>query len=245
MIKLENISKQNGQHLLFVEASAALQKGEKVGLVGPNGAGKSTLLKAIAGLVPKSSGSVCLNAIDIGALPAHRMPAAGVAFVPQSDNVFATLSVHENLRLGADRLPRSLRRLRIEQAYDGFSDLARQKRLLAGRLSGGQRQMLAIARALMGSPGVLLLDEPSAGLSPKMVSDCFAELRRVRDSGATIVLVEQNVRAALSIADRVYVLVSGRNRHEGPADQFDVADALAGLYLGIAAPAAARAGRAP
>ena len=214
-------------------ASLMAARGEIVALLGPNGAGKSTLLRAIAGLVPRYSGSVRLADQDIGALPPHRMLAHGMAFVPQSDNVFSTLSVHENLRLGADRLSHDLRRPRLDEAYALYPDLARQRRLLAGRLSGGQRQMLAIVRAMMGRPKVLLLDEPSAGLSPKMVTECFARLAQLRGTGTAIVLVEQNTRAALSVADRAYVLVAGSNRYEGTARALAENADMASLYLGI------------
>jgi len=213
--------------------SVSARRGEIVALLGPNGAGKSTLLKAVAGLVPVESGEVRLEGVDVTRLVAHRMVLAGLAFVPQTDNVFATLSVHDNLELGVAGLPTKVRRARIEQAYALFGDLARQRRLLGGRLSGGQRQMLAIARALLVQPKVLLLDEPSAGLSPKMVGDTFRKLSEVRATGTAIVLVEQNTRAALAIADRAYVLVGGRNRHAGSAAELAADSSIAQLYLGL------------
>ncbi len=221
-------------------ASLHVARGEIVALLGPNGAGKSTLLKAMAGLVAISAGEVTLDGLAVTHLAAHAMGAAGIAFVPQTENVFATLSVHENLELGADRLPRPVRRTRIEQAYELFEDLRRQRQLAAGRLSGGQRQMLAIARALMGAPKVLLLDEPSAGLSPRMVGEAFHKLQEVRAAGTAILLVEQNTRAALAIADRAYVLVAGRNRHEGAARELAADPAIAALYLGTGAVPAER-----
>ncbi len=174
-------------------------------------------------------------------MPAHRRLAAGLAFVPQTENVFASLSVADNLRIAGDRLADArAARLKIAELYERFPDLARQRGLDAGRLSGGQRQMLAVARALVVSPRVLLLDEPSAGLSPKLVSEVFGNLAAIRATGVAIVLVEQNVRAALAIADRAMVLVEGRNRHEGAAAGFADDPVVADLFLGGGRPGRAR-----
>jgi branched-chain amino acid transport system ATP-binding protein len=213
-------------------ASLSVAAGEIVTILGPNGAGKSTLIKAIAGLTPISGGSVTFAGRDITHTPAHRLIAAGLAFTPQTENVFASLSVADNLRLAAGFLPRTLRADRIAEAYETFPDLARQRALPAGRLSGGQRQMLAIARALLVAPKALMLDEPSAGLSPKLVEMVFAKLADIRQSGVAIVLVEQNTRAALALADRAHILVQGRNRHEGPARALMSDPLIAALYLG-------------
>jgi branched-chain amino acid transport system ATP-binding protein len=218
-------------------ASIAVAAGEIVVVLGPNGAGKSTLIKAIAGLVPISHGQVRLKDADITHVPAHLMIRQGLAFVPQTENVFAGMSIDDNLRLAAAILPKQGRRARQDAMYEMFPDLARQKSLSAGRLSGGQRQMLAIARALMVGPDVLMLDEPSAGLSPKLVAEVFANLARIRSSGVAIILVEQNARAALSIGDRAYVLVEGRNRHEGAAADLAQDPIVAALYLGGRKPA--------
>jgi branched-chain amino acid transport system ATP-binding protein len=215
-------------------ASISVAKGEIVALLGPNGAGKSTLVKAAAGLVPIWSGRVRLDGRDITGLPAHRMVHEGLGFVPQTENVFANLSVLENMQLAAALIARQ-RRGSLEKMFALFPDLDRQRKLPAGRLSGGQRQMLAVARALVASPAVLMLDEPSAGLSPKLVGVVFERLRAVRDTGVTILLVEQNVKAALALADRAVVLVEGRERLEGPARDLADDPRLAGLYLGEAA----------
>jgi branched-chain amino acid transport system ATP-binding protein len=212
--------------------SLVVEEGEIVVILGPNGAGKSTLIKAIMGLVPKFSGTVSLGRVDITTLPAHEMVRRGLAFVPQIENVFTSMSVDDNLELAGAVLPRPARRRRIEEVKERFPDLATRGSLCAGRLSGGQRQMLAIARALMVKPKLLVLDEASAGLSPKLVETVFMELNRIRRSGFTVLLVEQNVRAALSIADRAYVLVEGKNRHEGPAAEIGHEGAIAELYLG-------------
>jgi branched-chain amino acid transport system ATP-binding protein len=213
-------------------ASLTVAAGEIVAVLGPNGAGKSTLIKAIAGIAPIRSGAVFLGDEEITRLPAHRMVREGLAFVPQTENVFTAMSVEDNLRLAAGILPSDKRTRRIAEIYRFFPDLARQRRLLAGRLSGGQRQMAAIARALIAAPRVLMLDEPSAGLSPKLVEGVFARLAEIRASGVAIVLVEQNARAALAIADRGLVLVEGRNRHEGRAAELWGDARVAALYLG-------------
>ena len=205
---------------------------EIVVLLGPNGAGKSTLIKAIAGIVPASAGRVLLAGEEITRLPAHRMTRQRLAFVPQTENVFNRMTVEENLVLAGFLLAGAERRRQIEALYGFFPDLARQRRLPARRLSGGQRQMLAIARALMISPRLLMLDEPSAGLSPRLVESVFAKLLEIRDSDVAILLVEQNARAALAIGDRAYVMVEGRERHEAPAAILRNDPQLARLYLG-------------
>ena len=225
-------------------ASLGIAAGEILAVLGPNGAGKSTFVKAIAGLVPITGGSVRLGSRDITRLPAHKRLGEGLAFVPQTENIFATLTVADNLRIAGDRLDNGRDATQqIASLYDTFPDLARQRRLLAGRLSGGQRQMLAVARALVASPRVLLLDEPSAGLSPRLVDEVFARLALIRQTGVGIVLVEQNVRAALAVADRALVLVEGRNRHEGPAAGLADDPVLADLYLGAPRQDAARTSR--
>ena len=213
-------------------ASMTVAPGEIVVILGPNGAGKSTFIKSIAGLVPKVSGSVRLEGREIASVPAHRLVHEGLAFVPQTENVFGLMSVEDNLLLAAGILPKSARAGRLQDMFDMFPDLARQRKLPAGRLSGGQRQMVAVARALMVSPRVIMLDEPSAGLSPKLVEQVFVNLADVRRAGVTVVLVEQNARAALAIADRAYILAEGRNAHEGGAKDLWNDPAIAALYLG-------------
>lgn len=212
-------------------ASLAVAPNEILAVLGPNGAGKSTLIKAIAGLVPVSSGRVNLHDRDITGRAAHRLVHEGLGFVPQTDNVFVNLSIDDNLDLAASVL-KVPKRQRLAELYALFPDLARQRRLLAGRLSGGQRQMLAVARALVGAPKVLMLDEPSAGLSPKLVGIVFDKLVEIRATGVTIVLVEQNVKAALAIADRAVILVEGRDRITGSARDLVGDPQVAALYLG-------------
>lgn len=213
-------------------ASIHVARGEIVSILGPNGAGKSTLVKAVAGLVEKFSGSVFLDGADITRTRAHEMARSGLAFVPQTENVFASMTVEENLQIAAALLPREDRRGRLQLVLDLFPDIARQMSLRAGRLSGGQRQMLAVARALMIGPKILTLDEASAGLSPRLVEIVFAKIKEIASAGMAILLVEQNARAALAVSDRAYVLVEGENRHEGRSADLSSDPAIGALYLG-------------
>lgn len=210
----------------------SIAAGEFVAVLGPNGAGKSTFVKAIAGTVPVFAGSVQFNAADITHLPLHERISHGLAFVPQTENIFTTLSIGENLLLAADRLPKAHRGQQIERVYSLFPDIAARRALRAGNLSGGQRQMLAIARALVGEPALLILDEPSAGLSPKVVDEVFQNLAAINRSGVSIILVEQNVSAALAFASRGIILVEGKASHEGAAKALMNDPEIAALYLG-------------
>jgi branched-chain amino acid transport system ATP-binding protein len=211
-------------------ATVELFAGEIVAVLGPNGAGKSTLVKAIAGIVPVSAGTVTLDGASIGGRPTHRLMRQGLAYVPQVGNVFVRLSVSENLEIGGFGAPDAAERMARVLAL--FPDLARLSRLAAGKLSGGQRQMLAVGRALMAAPRVLMLDEPSAGLSPLLVETVFAKLAEIRAAGVSILMVEQNAKAALAIADRGYVLVEGRERFAGPARDLLGNPEVGALYLG-------------
>ncbi len=212
-------------------ASLEVAAREIVTLIGPNGAGKSTLLKAIAGLVLLESGRVTLGGRNLAGLATHLIVAAGVGYVPQTGNVFSTLSIHENLRVGGHLL-RGEMAARLERAYALFPVLAEKRRASARTLSGGQRQMLAIARALMTEPALLMLDEPTAGLAPKVVEEVFAQLRKLAEGGVAVLMVEQNARAALRASDRGYVLAEGRNRIEGRAAELLGNPEVAALFLG-------------
>ena len=213
--------------------SLDVMPGDIVAVLGPNGAGKSTLIKAIAGLVPKFGGRVTLDESDITNVAAHQLSRRGLGFVPQTENVFTLMSIGDNLRLAADVLSKIDRQRQIDAMYALFPDLARQRHLLAGRLSGGQRQMLAIARALIVKPRLLMLDEASAGLSPKVVGEVFTKLRDIRAAGITVLMVEQNAKAALSVANRAVILVEGRTAHEGLAGDIARDPAIGRLYLGF------------
>ena len=222
-------------------ASLQVARGEVVAIIGPNGAGKSTLMKAIAGLVGLEAGRITLQGRDIAGLSTDRIVAAGLGFVPQTGNVFTTLSIHENLRVGGHLL-RGEMAARLERAYAAFPVLATKRRDLAHTLSGGQRQMLAIARALMTDPAVVMLDEPTAGLAPKVVQEVFERLRVLASSGVAVLMVEQNAKGALRHADRALVLVEGRNHLEGPAAALLGDPAVGAAFLGGARAGAVRPG---
>jgi ABC-type branched-subunit amino acid transport system ATPase component len=204
---------------------------EVVTIIGPNGAGKSTILKAIVGLLKVTGGRVRLATRDITGFAPHAVIAQGIGFVPQTANVFTSLSIHENLVVGGHLL-RSELPMRLERAYALFPILADKRRDRARTLSGGQRQMLAVARALMTDPRLVILDEPTAGLAPNIVDEVFERLRGLAQSGVAVLMVEQNARAALRVSDRAYVLAEGRNKVDGPAQRLlDDAD-VAAAFLG-------------
>jgi branched-chain amino acid transport system ATP-binding protein len=210
-----------------------ISRGEMLAVLGPNGAGKSTLIRAVAGLVTKFAGEVRLLGKDITSAMAHELVRAGLGFVPQTDNVFTHMPISDNLRLAADILPKTERRSQIESMYVLFPDLARRPQLEAGRLSGGQRQMLAIARALIPRPQLLLLDEASAGLSPKLVGELLVKLRQIKAQGVTILLVEQNAKAALGAANRAVILNGGQIAHEGSCADLLRDRSIGQLFFGL------------
>jgi len=209
----------------------SVDQGELVGVIGPNGAGKSTLVKALFGLIPVRAGTVTLDGADITRRPAHELVAKGVGYVPQLANVFRTLTVEENLRMGLFLRPGSWDE-RYEAVTTIFPRLAERSSQRANNLSGGERQMLAMGRALMMDPRVLLLDEPSAGLSPVMQDTVFDTVRRIGESGVSVVMVEQNARRCLLICNRAYVMDQGRNAHTGSGDDLLHDPKVIDLYLG-------------
>ncbi len=208
--------------------------GELVGIIGPNGAGKSTLLKALFGLVPVRSGKVMLGGEDITNLKANKLVQTGVGFVPQTNNVFPSLTIEENLQMGLFLRPRRLSE-RLEAMYELFPVLGQRRRQRAGSLSGGERQSLAMARALMMEPSVLLLDEPSAGLSPVRQDETFIRTRKINMTGVTVIMVEQNARRCLQICDRGYVLDQGKNSYTGTGRELAKDPKVIELYLGTLA----------
>jgi neutral amino acid transport system ATP-binding protein len=210
--------------------SIRIVEGEIVTIVGPNGAGKSTLIKTIFGLLEPRAGRVVFRSEDIAGRRPHDITRLGLSYVPQLDNIFPTLTVEENLELGS--LDRSRTREQMERMYALFPRLGERPGQTAGTMSGGERQMVAMARALMPDPKVLLLDEPSAGLAPAFVDAIFEKVQEVNRAGVTIVMVEQNARRALAMSSRGYVLDLGQDRFEGPGQELLNDPKVAELYLG-------------
>jgi neutral amino acid transport system ATP-binding protein len=210
--------------------SIEVSDGEIVTVIGPNGAGKSTLIKTIFGLLKPRQGRVVYRGDDISGAKPHTVTRKGVSYVPQLDNVFPSLTVEENLEMGS--LDRSVTRARIDFMYELFPRLGERRSQPAGTMSGGERQMVAMARTLMPDPDLLLLDEPSAGLAPAFVDAIFEKVVEINRTGVTIVMVEQNARRALAMSDRGYVLDVGTNRFEGSGDELLADRKVAELYLG-------------
>jgi len=211
--------------------SLTAHKGELVGIIGPNGAGKSTLLKAIFGLVKVREGTINLYGDDITNLKANKLVSKGVGFVPQTNNVFPTLTIQENLEMGLYQRPKELKE-RLEFVSDIFPELQKRLGQRAGSLSGGERQMVAMSRALMMGPHVLLLDEPSAGLSPVRQDEAFLRVKEINKAGVTTIMVEQNAKRCLQICDRGYVLDQGRDAYTGTGRELLNDPKVIGLYLG-------------
>ena len=209
-------------------------KGELVGIIGPNGAGKSTLLKALFGLVKVREGGVTLNGEAITNMRADELVSRGIGFVPQSNNVFPSLTIEENLQMGAFQAP-ALFNERFDFVVNLFPTLGARRKQRAGSLSGGERQMVAMGRALMMNPSVLLLDEPSAGLSPALQDEVFVRVREINKIGVTVIMVEQNARRCLQIVDRGYVLDQGTNAYEGTGKSLSTDPKVVELYLGTLA----------
>jgi branched-chain amino acid transport system ATP-binding protein len=206
-------------------------QGELVGLIGPNGAGKSTLLKAIFGLVKVREGNILLNGESISNLKANQLVARGIGFVPQNNNVFPSLTIEENLQMGLFQNPKTYPE-RLEFVTSIFAELGKRLKQRAGSLSGGERQMVAMSRALMMDPKVLLLDEPSAGLSPVRQDEAFIRVSEINKSGVTTIMVEQNARRCLQISDRAYVLDQGKDAVVGTGRELLNDPKVIGLYLG-------------
>ena len=211
--------------------SLTAYEGDLIGIIGPNGAGKSTLLKAIFGQVNIRSGKVWLNGEDITGLKANKLVSKGVAFVPQTNNVFPSLTIEENLEMGVFQTPKRFNE-RFEFVTNIFPDLGKRRSQRAGSLSGGERQMVAMGRALMVDPSVLLLDEPSAGLSPVRQDEAFIRVKEVNQAGVTVIMVEQNARRCLQICDRAYVLDQGKDAYTGTGRELLNDPKMIELYLG-------------
>lgn len=233
VLELESVDAGYGEMQILHEISARVDKGELVAIIGPNGAGKSTVLKCILGQLKPTNGRVLFKGENITARAPHKIIAAGMGYVPQGRIVFPDMSVLENLELGAFTVrDRSRVSDNLDQVFDLFPILTERRKQMAGTLSGGQQQMLAIGRALMGGPETILLDEPSLGLAPRFVDIVFEGLQRMGREGITMVVVEQNAARALEMADRAYVLEFGRNRFEGTGDELLNDERVRRLYLG-------------
>jgi|SRR5690625_857137 len=225
-----------GDSEILHDVDLQVADGELTTIIGPNGAGKSTLLKAIMGYLMPTAGQVNFAGADITRMPTHRRVGKGLAYVPQLENVFPSLTVEENLIMGGYDLAgdKPLLRQRMETQFERFPRLAERRRQRVRTMSGGERQMLALARALMTEPRMLLLDEPSAALSPKIADEVFAKVQEINAQGRTIVIVEQNADSSLRISNRGVVLADGRNAFEGPADHILQDEKIREAYLGAA-----------
>jgi branched-chain amino acid transport system ATP-binding protein len=233
MLEVDALSSRYGRIAALNEVSLRVDHGELIALVGANGAGKSTLLRALSGVQPTDGGSVRFEGVDVTRASARKRVRMGIVQVPEGRQVFGPLSVEDNLRLGAFVRPSSEVADGLERVYRLFPVLKKKRDETAGTLSGGQQQMLAIGRALMTRPKLLLLDEPSMGLAPLLVAEIFATIRSLKDAATTILLVDQNARAALSIADRAYVLEVGRIALSGRGDELLDNPAVRQAYLGL------------
>ena len=235
MLELNGVSIKYGAIEAVRDVSISVRAGEVVAILGANGAGKSTLLNCIAGLIPSAGGSVTLEGRDITAVAAHLRPSLGAVLVPEGRGVFAEQNVLDNLVLGA--YYKKYSRIKLQQKIDAcfamFPRLAARREQVSGTLSGGEQQMLAIARALMGEPRMLLLDEPSLGLAPIIIQDIFRSLRGLREAGLTILLVEQMANQALQLADRAYVLETGRITLSGTGRELQTDPKVRAAYLGV------------
>ena len=231
LLEVQDLSAGYGDADILRGLSIRVDPGELVAVIGPNGAGKSTLLKTLAGLVRPRAGRIALHGVDITGAGTQRVVASGLCYVPQEANVFSALSVWENLTIGAWTAPGAFDD-RARAALELFPALAARRRARAGTLSGGERQMLAMAMALMVDPRLLLLDEPSAGLAPALQRLLFDRIREINARGLGILLVEQNARASLALCHRAYVLAMGRVRAEGPGGQLRDDPEIRRLYLG-------------
>jgi ABC-type branched-subunit amino acid transport system ATPase component len=231
LLAVDGVSSGYGEMEILHEVSVRVERGEIVTLIGPNGAGKSTLLKTAFGLLAPRRGRILLDGEDITGRPPAVLVRRGISYVPQVDNVFPSLTVEENLEMGAV-IRRDDVRARLEQVIGLFPNLAARRRQKVGTLSGGERQMVAMGRALMLDPRLLLLDEPSAGLAPVMVDAVFAKIVEINRAGVAIVLVEQNARQALRLSHRAYVLAGGQTRLEGRGPALLDDPEVGRLYLG-------------
>ncbi|MCE4622296.1 MAG: ABC transporter ATP-binding protein [Desulfurococcales archaeon] len=233
IMKLENINAGYEKLQTLFDVTLEVPEGEITVIVGPNGAGKSTLLKTMFGLTKVYTGRIVFDNKDITKLPPHERAKLGMAFIFQLENVFANLSVRENLRLAGHDLPPDVLEERIREVFETFPRLKERVDQKAGTMSGGERQMLAMAIGMIRKPKIFLIDEPTAGLAPKLAKGVLENVKRLNEQGYTIVLVEQNVKAGLEIGDKGVLVVNGRIAFDGPASELLARKDLARLYLGV------------
>ena len=234
MLELIAIDAGYGGFQALFGVSLEVRRGEAVAVIGPNGAGKTTLMRVISGLIRPMQGGIAFDRVDLLTTPAHRIVELGIAHVPENRRLFPRMSVEDNLRIGAFT-PRARAEFRDRLAfiYGLFPRLEERRRQFAGTMSGGEQQMCAIGRALMSQPRLLLLDEPSAGLAPVIVQQVFALLERIRASGLTVLIVEQNIHQVLRVVDRAYLLEAGTIRASGAAQELLASEAIHEAYLGV------------
>lgn len=232
LLKVDKLTAGYGDMEILRDVDIEIDAGEVVSLIGPNGAGKSTLMKSIFGLLNPKSGTITYRDTPIQGRKPHDIVTLGLCYVPQVANVFTSLTVEENLDMGGYLLDDRQLPERREQVYEFFPRLRERRRQRAGKMSGGERQMVAMGSALMVEPDLLLLDEPSAGLSPKLVDEIFDNIRRINETGLGILMVEQNAKKSLELAARGYVLANGENRFNGTGPELLADPDVARLYLG-------------
>jgi len=232
LLQVEGVSSGYGDVQILNRVSMTIAENEIISIIGPNGAGKSTLMKTVFGLLHPEEGSITFNGQDISKYQPHEIVKQRMCYVPQVANVFTDLSVEDNLEMGAFILDGSDLTQRKERVYDMFPKLRERRRQKAGKMSGGERQMVAMGSALMIDPKLVLMDEPSAGLSPKLVDEIFEQVVRINEQGIAIMMVEQNARQSLQMAHRGYVLAAGENRYEGSGQEMLADPEIASLYLG-------------
>jgi branched-chain amino acid transport system ATP-binding protein len=233
MLEVTNLSAGYGKVPVLRSVSFNIQPGEMVAIIGPNGAGKSTLLKAISGMIKPQGGCIHFEGTDLAGMPPYQVVQKGIAYVPEGGRPFPNMSVLENLEMGAYSNPALLKTGIVDEIYALFPILIKRSKQFARTLSGGERQMLAIARGLVSRPKLIMLDEPSLGVAPKLVDEIYEKIHALKGTGLTVLLVEQNTSYALEIADRGYVLENGQVGLEGPAAELATTDHIRKFYLGI------------
>ncbi|HSI02292.1 MAG TPA: ABC transporter ATP-binding protein [Reyranella sp.] len=234
MLALASVDAGYGSFQALFGVDLEVRPGEAVGVIGPNGAGKTTLMRVVSGLIRPRRGSITMQGTDVVATPAHRIVSLGIAHVPENRRLFPRLTVEDNLKMGAF-MPEARGRFseRLDFVFGLFPRLKERRHQMAGTMSGGEQQMCAIGRALMSDPKLLLLDEPSAGLAPVVVQQVFELVRRIREGGLTVLIVEQNVQQVLKVVDRAYLLEAGSIRASGTSAEMLASDTIKQAYLGV------------